>query len=156
MIMEELPFANLSEYGIETEFVTAKKRIQKLMQDNSLHDFLIENHIQDMFNPKDTIKCDYNDDDSFNKKNRQGIDFFNMISLNIRSLPKHGSELYCLLTMLKAKFSVVVLTEIGSRNISTVENLLPNYNFYYVTAVSNTRAGVGIYISQDLKCVNGL
>ena len=58
-------------------------------------------------------------------------------SLNIRSLPKHGGELLYFLKSLKTKFDAIVLTEIGSKNISVVEKLIPNYNFHYILPAKN-------------------
>ena len=55
-----------------------------------------------------------------------------IFSFNIRSLPKHGGELLYFFKSLKTQFDAIVLTEIGSKNISPVEKLTPNYNFHYI------------------------
>ena len=46
-----------------------------------------------------------------------------------------------------------MLTEIGVRNISTVEHLLDDYEFLYLPK-SNMYGGVGRYLSKDIKNVN--
>ena len=74
--------------------------------------------------------CQYFDEDEFIKKNRKSDECLNIFALNIRSLPKHGGELLYFLKDLNTKFDVIVLTEIGSKNISVVEKLLPDYNFH--------------------------
>ena len=54
------------------------------------------------------------------------------------------------LKSLKTKFDAIVLTEIGSKNISVVEKLIPNYNFHYIFPAKNKCGGVGIYTSDSL------
>ena len=46
-----------------------------------------------------------------------------------------------------------MLTEIGSKNISVVEKLIPNYNFHYILPAKNKCGGVGIYTSESLTNV---
>ena len=76
--------------------------------------------------------------------------------MNIRSLPKHwgwGSKLICLFEILKSKFDIIVLTEIWARNLNTVECLLHNYEFHYISPENNMYGGVGIYISDNINDV---
>ena len=53
----------------------------------------------------------------------------NIISLNIWSLPKHGGELLVILEVLEINFHIIVFSEIGARDIGTVEHILPNHDF---------------------------
>ena len=64
--------------------------------------------------------------------------------MNIRSLPKHKGELVAYLSNLPL-FDILVLTEIGARNIDLTANLLTGYDFLYVLPDKNTHGGVGIY-----------
>ena len=48
------------------------------------------------------------------------------------------------------------MNEIGAKNISVVENLIPDYNFNYVLPTKNTCGGVGIYTSDLLTNVTVL
>ena len=77
--------------------------------------------------------------------------------MNTRSLPKHSGELKCFINVLGNEFDMIVLTEIGSRNVSTVEQLFEGYVFFYVTPDVNFYGGVGIYIyiykQKNGKCV---
>ena len=66
--------------------------------------------------------------------------------MNIRSLAKHSGELKYFINVLVNEFDIIVLTEIGSRNLSTVEHLFADYVFFYVTPDVNFYGGVGIYI----------
>ena len=61
------------------------------------------------------LPCQYFDEDEFNETNRNDDECLNVLSLNIRSLPKHGGELLYFLKSLKTKFDAIVLTEIGSK-----------------------------------------
>ena len=51
------------------------------------------------------------------------------------------------------KFDIILLTEIGARNLSTVECLLHNYEFHYISPENNMFGGVGIYISDNINGV---
>ena len=63
-------------------------------------------------------------------KNINGDEFLNIFTLNIRSLPKHGGELYVYLESLHRNFDVIILIEKGARNLSVVQKLLPNFTFF--------------------------
>ena len=51
---------------------------------------------------------------------------------------------------METKFDVIILTEIGARNLSVVLNLFQNYNFHYVQPHSNNYGSVGIYTHDSL------
>ena len=61
---------------------------------------------------------------------------------------------YSYLNTFTINFDIIVLSEIGARNLSTVENLLPNYDFYYTIPTNNNYGGVGIYISNNMNSVS--
>ena len=71
--------------------------------------------------------------------------------MNIRSLPKHGGELLCFMSVLKTKFDIIVLTEIDTRNIELVKHLFENFKFHYVLALENLYGGVGIYFNKGIQ-----
>ena len=72
--------------------------------------------------------------------------------MNIRSLHKHKGELLAYLSNLP-RFDVLVLTEIGARNIDLTVNLFDDYNFLYILPDKNVYWGVGIYVSDYLNDV---
>ena len=53
------------------------------------------------------------------------------------------------LQTLEIFFYVIILTEIGARNLGLVEHLLPTHTFYHVTPDDNNWGGVGIYVSNE-------
>ena len=83
-------------------------------------------------------------------KNRNGDDFLNIFSLNIRSLPKHGGELLNFLGSLKTDFHVIILTEIGSRNLTVVEKCFQTILFF-IKFPKKIIGGVGIYVHSSLS-----
>ena len=97
------------------------------MDNYKLTNFLKDNKLSNMLHKDDPIHCDYFTDETLMQRNRRGTEYLNILSLNIVSLPKHGNELVCLIQSLHMKFDIIVLSEIGSRNISTVECLLEEY-----------------------------
>ena len=105
---------------------------------------------EEIFNAAESISCQYYDEEQFISKNRNGDEFLNILTLNIRSLPKHGGELYVYLESLNTNFDVIILTEIGARNLSVVQKLLPNFTFFYSPPIDSSWGGVGIYLSKSL------
>ena len=51
---------------------------------------------------------------------------------------------------METKFDVMILTEIGARNLSVVLNLFPNHTFRYLRPHVNNYGGVGIYTHNSL------
>ena len=152
--LNDLPFSGLSDYDVEDTFISAKTRINGLMKDSGILQFVKEMKLTNLVHNIETISCDYYDEDAFLNLKRTGSKFLNVLTLNIVSLPKHGSELVCFLDTLEMSFDVIVLTEIGSRNISTVECLLNGYTFHYTIPVKNPRGGVGIYLRDTIKDIH--
>ena len=58
-----------------------------------------------------------------------------------------------LLETLQNKFDIIVLPEAGARNLSTVECLLHNYGFHYISSKNNMFSGAGLYISDSINNV---
>ena len=153
-LSKEMPFHNYTDFTIEMEFQSAKTRITELMDGNGISNILKENKLQDLLNPDEMISCAYFDEDDFIRKNRNGNSFLNCYSMNISSLPKHSGELACFLSALETNFDIILLTEIGARNISTVVNLFDGYDFFYVLPHSNMKGGIGVYLSSSIKNVS--
>ena len=61
-----------------------------------------------------------------------------------------------LLKLLEADFDIIVLTEIGSRNVDTVKYLLDSHKFYYAAPLNNMYGGAGIYVSNNITEVETL
>ena len=87
-------------------------------------------------------------------KKRYAITHLNIFCLNIRSLPWHAGEIVVFLKLLQTNFDVIVLTEIGARNITTVEHLFDDYQFMYTLPKTNMYGGVGLYLSNAIINVN--
>jgi len=149
--LSHLPFENLTEYEVENQFKSAKARITQLMNDHSLDNFIQEQSLSNQIDPDMNNPCDYYDENSFINLKRDSDIYLNIFSMNIRSLPKHAGELVVFLKMLETDFDVIILTEIGARNITTVECLLDDYEFMYCLPKNNMYGGVGLYISNVLS-----
>ena len=96
-------------------------------------------------------ECQYCDEDQFGKFDSDvGQGALRIFSMNIQSLPKHKEELLAYLSNL-SRFDVLVLTEIGARNIDLTVNFFGGYNFLYILPDKNVYGGVGIYVSDSLN-----
>ena len=123
------------------------------MDNHCITEFINDNYINELFVNQDIPLCNYLNEDVFTQLKRETPNHLNIFSMNIRSLPKHGGELLVFLKLLETDFDIVVLTEIGSRNIDLVKHLLDDYDFYYVTPLNNMYGGVGIYVSSNINNV---
>ena len=106
------------------------------------------NKNEELFNPNQKFSCQYNTEDEFIIKNRNGDDFLNIFSLNIRRLPKHGSELLNILGSLKTDFHVIILTGIAARNLTVVEKKIPNYTFFHKIHKNTNNPWTNAYMLQ--------
>ena len=122
-ISSQMPFHQLSDFEIGVNFQTAKLKILDLMENHKLNEFIKENFLDDLFDPHDMKHCHYFDEDEFDKLNRPSTSYLNIFSMNIPSFPKHGGELLHFMSILRTKFDIIVLTEIGTRNIDVVKHL---------------------------------
>ena len=145
-----MPFRDIVNYDIEELSIGSKKRIQQLMNDHGITEYIKEHRLSKVLEIDNITSCEYYDEDQFNRLTRNKDAHLNVFSLNIRSLPLHGVELVIFLSMLKAKFHIIIITEIGAKNLSTVENLFPDYWFEHVPPNNSTKGGVGIYITKDI------
>ena len=146
--LDALPFKNLVSYEIELLFETSRDRIHKLMTDHRLIEHIKENNLTRLFDISNHTSCQYYDEEQYTRLEKCPNQL-NVFLLNVRSLPKHGGELVNYLNILKSEFHIIILTEIGSRNLSLVENLFPtHHSLQYITPINNPKGGVGIYISK--------
>ena len=129
-LFNELPYQTLTNYDIENNFISGKRKLANLMNNDDFHTIIKQNNYDQLFNPNQNYSCQYYDEDEFNIKNCKGDDFLNVFSLNIRSLPKNGGELLSFLGNLKTDFHVIILTEIGARNLTVTKKMFPNYTFF--------------------------
>ena len=107
--MNELPFHSLVNYDLACEFQSAKNVIKQKMDCNNMREFMINNKLNNIFSFDETMKCQYYDEDMFIKSYFDNGQHINILTLNIRSLPKHGGNLLCLLSSLKIKFQLSTL-----------------------------------------------
>ena len=120
------------------------------MDQHGLVEFLKGNYLTELFDPQDLVLCSYYDENEFVTSNRNSENNLNVISMNIRSLPKHYGELSCMLSVLETRFDVIVSTEIGTRYITTVQIIMNEYTFYHVIPENNFYGGVGIYAHNSI------
>ena len=142
--MQELSFPGQTDHDIELIFGSAKAQIRYKMDTNGFLEFIKDDKLNSLCNPYDTLWCEYYSEDEFIRKINKCNQTLNIISFHIQSLPRHSGELLVFLEALEIHFHVIVLSEIGARNIGTVEHLLlKDSNF----------GGVGIYVHNDLDSV---
>ena len=115
-LSQHLPFQELIDFDIGIIFQSARERITELVDQHGLvEEFLKSNYSSEIFDPQDLVLCSYYDESEFVKNNRNSENNLDVISMNIRSLPKHNGELLCMLSVLETRFGVIILTEIGPR-----------------------------------------
>ena len=153
-LYKELPFWRIVDYDISFEWQSCKNRIHKLLNNNRLDKLIQDNDLSSLVDSEKIISCSYYDEDKFNKSWQTRDKSLYIISLNIRSLPKHAGELINYLSMLKNDFQIIALTEIGSRYLSTVQHLMDDYTFHFVIPSTNKFGGVGLYVWNKLQNIS--
>ena len=123
-LMQELPFPGQTDHDIELTFWSAKAQIRYKMDTNGFLEFRKDDEFISLCNLYDTLRCEYYSENEFIRKINKCNQTFNIISFNIRSLPRHNGELIVFLEALEIHIHVIVFSEIGARNIGTVKHLL--------------------------------
>ena len=144
-----MPFSGLTDFALEQEFESAKKRIKSLMKENNFDKLLKEQQFLNIINDSGT-KCKYYDIEDFVSLNLSQRNHIKIFSMNISSLPRHAGELVCFLNSLETEFDLIILCEIGKYNLSLVENLFPGCISYFEPPKNNPKGGVGVFISNKL------
>ena len=98
------------------------------MDPSGFLEFIKDDRLHSLCNPYGTRRCEYFSEDECIRKINKCNQALNIIYFNIRSLPKHSGEHLVFLEALEIHFYIIVLSEIGARNIGTVEHLLSNYD----------------------------
>ena len=96
-----MPFRSVVDYDVEDMFISGKKRVQQLMNDHGIIDYIKEHSLSKLLDIENFSSCNYFDEEQFNKLNQVSNAHLNVFSMNIRSLPLHGAELKIYLSMLK-------------------------------------------------------
>ena len=145
-----LPFFNMSqETNNETLSISPSNNSIKLFF-KGINELMNNQNIIDDDNIP-PINCNYEDINSFNyKNNTRDLSLFH---LNIASLGKHKEELETILTMLKAKFDVIGITETKIKiNIVPIFDTSLDGYAPYQTPTEGDKGGVTLYISKKHKC----
>ena len=111
------------------------KKLINIMDNDKFQAYLKESKFEELFNPFDSVICQYYDENKFISANRDGDGFRNIFSMKKRNLPKHGGELVNFISSMETKFDVIIF---------------PAYTFHYVCPQNNNYGGVGIYTHNSL------
>ena len=92
LIDTEMPFPHETDYEIEQNFLSAKARIQNLMNENGLYKYLKESQFTELLETNNFAECKYFAEDEFIEENNKHKSSLNTFSFNIRSLNKHSGS----------------------------------------------------------------
>ena len=93
------------------------------MSDHQFTNFIKDQALSNILDINQYTSCEYYDEEQFRHKLSNQEYRLNIFTLNIRSLPKHRGELVNFINLLQAEFQVIILSEKGSRNLTTVEHI---------------------------------
>ena len=146
-----MPFSSLNDFNIELLFESSKKRIQKLMNDHRLIKFIKDQKLSRILQSENYTYCDYFDENKFSFLSKQR-DRLNIFAMNISSLPRHAGNLVNFINILQAKFHIIILCEIGKRNLNLVEGLFraTHHPMKFDPPKNNFKGGVGIFLSNEV------
>ena len=150
MESDELPFFYLTNFNLDETLQSPKDKIHLLLQDRGLDTKIVDLLDIECFGSNTINKCQYYDENKYNDIAELTDSTLTIYSLNIRSLNKHKGELVAELRCLKGQFDIILLTEIGARNLNFAVNFMEEYDFFYVQpSRGNFYRGVGIYIKKE-------
>ena len=149
--LDYMPFRNLNNYEVEILFESCKRRIQKLMNDHSLIKFIKEQKLSKILQSDNYTNCEYFDEENFSCLSVQN-DRLNIFAMNISSLPRHAGNLVNFIRILQAKFQIIILSEIGKRNLNLVEDIFntTHHPMEFDPPKTNFKGGVGIFLSHEI------
>ena len=126
----ELPFHGETVFSVESTFASTQNRIVDALANKGINLTEINNNFGQT-ELSSILPCKYYNEDDYTRI-IQGVDapLLNVFSLNISSLPKHRGELIAYMSNLPP-FDILMLTEIGSKNIDLAVNAFQDYTFHY-------------------------
>ena len=71
----ELPFQTLTNYDIENNFISGKRKFSNLMNNDDFQTIIKENKYEQLFNPNQNYSCQYYDENEFIIKIAMAIAF---------------------------------------------------------------------------------
>ena len=66
---EIMPFYSLTDFNVENEFISTKRKLENLMNNEKFENFLKDNKYEQILNPSNVTPCEYFDEEEFSKKN---------------------------------------------------------------------------------------
>ena len=66
-LLSQLPFHQMTDFEVEQNFQTTKRKVLQLMNDHRLTEFIKENILDDLFDPNDIKRCSYYNEDEIEK-----------------------------------------------------------------------------------------
>ena len=116
-----------------------------------------ENYMRSLCNSDfyDAIRFEYCNEDEFNDNygsiNPSNIEL-SVFHINIRSLNANQSKLIQLLSTIKLKFDLIILSEIWTYNLDFFKNIIDGYMLYYDIPSYSTVGGIGVFVKKCLNC----
>ena len=144
------PFSCISDFQLRTVINQSTDRIKHSLNDNSFKTFVEDTVYQE--NDLVTPNCHYYDEASFITAKDGATSDLSVFHMNIRSLPKHFTELVAFLECISHKFDVIMLSEIGHCNSQSFSNILRDYDFEFVPP-PNKCGGVGIFFKREFVSI---
>ena len=65
---EIMPFYSLTDFNVENEFISTKRKFENLMNNEKFENFLNDNKYEQILNPSNVTPCEYFDEEEFSKK----------------------------------------------------------------------------------------
>ena len=142
----EMPFYSCNDYQLRNEFLSFRDRFFEMCESN--------NFSEQMQNVMNTVN---NENFSFRYYNEHSIQSsiqihktkaLRVYHMNVRSIQLHKVEVAYYLDTIKTQFQIILLSETGRANISTIEAYFPEYKFF-IDQPSSSKGGAGILIRKD-------
>ena len=144
--LEDLPFRTLTDYSLASLFQNSEGRLIEILKDSGIDKLVRRASNPVIMSSLYESSCDYMGEDSFQSLLKHTKVKFSIYHQNIRSLSKHAGELWAYLECLNLKFDVIMLSEIGLKNVHIARSVFNDYKCIFKTPSDNIRGGVAIFI----------
>ena len=151
IFINELPFANLTNYQIESLFQSTRHEIMTRLEESALLNYLKNKSSHNLNHSPNDIACNYYTEDEFNLRTKSIHGSLSIFHMNIRKLGKHRGALVAYLSCLNMKFDVIILTEVGKDSGCYIDNIFKNYKTVYDLPQINNYGGVAILVKNTLS-----
>ena len=144
------PFYGLSNYQLHNEFQTIKEKLEEVINNSVLSDFL---KFLKPYYHQIGFESTYFTPDELSDATKELHSKFSVFHLNIRSLNKHHYDLLLFLSPLNFEFDCICLSEIWDYNLQFYKFIFNDDNAYFKPPKDTLIGGFAMFIKKEHQVI---